>query len=273
MAVLVLNGTAPQALGSADCSWLELAVDFEVATRVPLPTAVPTRRRRKAGPRIPPRSLADRAQRFPQLLREVQRLTATPLLPPRVRDKRLCHSARQHGMPPRAGLSARPEPLGAEATRAAWRQHIASIPDAARLDTLLLGADRSHAPLRGEDWAEQVFPEFSADASWSLDHARNLVLGSGPGATTGPRRRLRRRPTVTESPAPDVDRAFRLSSGKRFHTTCDLVWGYTQAMLTSRASRLLACVSRSGITYPVRAPFGPCDVQCPGLAGLFPKFN
>ena len=64
----------------------------------------------------------------------------------------------------------------------------------------------------------------------------------------------------TGAPAPDVERAFQLSSGKRFHTTTDLVWGYTQAMLTSRASRLLACVSRSGITYPVRAPFGPRNI-------------
>ena len=56
--------------------------------------------------------------------------------------------------------------------------------------------------------------------------------------------------------APDVDRAFRLSSGCRFHTTADLVWGYSQFDLSPASQRLFACISRSGITFPTKAPFG-----------------
>lgn len=63
----------------------------------------------------------------------------------------------------------------------------------------------------------------------------------------------------TSAAAPDVERAFRSSVGHRLHTTCDLVWGYTQCDLTERASRALACVTRTGINFPLCAPFGPSN--------------
>lgn len=47
------------------------------------------------------------------------------------------------------------------------------------------------------------------------------------------------------------------SVGKHLHSSADLVWGYTQCKLTDRASRVLACVTKSGITFPLTAPFGP----------------
>ena len=61
----------------------------------------------------------------------------------------------------------------------------------------------------------------------------------------------------TAAPAPRVERAFRMSCGCRFHTAVDLVWGYFQFLLSLRGQEVLACVSRSGITYPIRGVFGP----------------
>ena len=51
----------------------------------------------------------------------------------------------------------------------------------------------------------------------------------------------------TGAPAPDVEGAFRSSSGCRFHTTVDLVWGDNQCKLTWEPSRMLACVTESGV--------------------------
>ena len=36
----------------------------------------------------------------------------------------------------------------------------------------------------------------------------------------------------TAAPAPNVEAAFASTSGKNYHTTLDLVWGFTQLMLS-----------------------------------------
>ena len=150
------------------------------------------------------------------------------MLPAHARRKALCLAARRHGLPARAGLAARPEPLGADATRRAWQQLISSAPDEERLDALLGAARRPPTPLRCPDWADHVCTDIRGAEPWSADHARGLVLTPSPGTSLSPdagynsfggddlpaatedaaspparRRRLARRPTTTDAPPAD----------------------------------------------------------------------
>ena len=155
---------------ASSSSWLELAIDFEIASGIPLPIGILAQRRRGASG---VHSLAARGDALAALFRELRRLVGVPLLPPTAQATQCCLAARVHGVPPRPGLGSRPEPLGGAATRTAWRQHLSL---SAGADRLLAALSSSAWASRADDWAEKLAPEFTPSTTWSAAFTRGTVL-------------------------------------------------------------------------------------------------
>ena len=59
----------------------------------------------------------------------------------------------------------------------------------------------------------------------------------------GPNRKTEDHPGV---PA-DADEVLRKAAHRKYHTTMDMVWGFSQLELTERAQRILTIVTRQGL--------------------------
>ena len=85
------------------------------------------------------------------------------------------------------------------------------------------------------------------------------VLGRVVTDYEGPNRETEDHPGV---PA-DADEVLRKAAHRKYHTTMDMVWGFSQLELPDRAQRILTIVTRQGLHRWKYLPFGP--KQGPGI--------